>query len=219
MNIYYFFFFYNNINIKCILYQQEIATNTRRSTDVNPDVNHAWLGSIWPSAGFVPKSAGFSAELIPLAMLEVPFLPDCVAIKKFQRKNGTNLILSPVHIIYLLALSLKLFYLQTSMSCSWKWQNMQFFAFFLFGVDSIQKNRGKCATTKYSLACKFLCFFLFEIYLPIFNYFLIYIYKKIAVFCYPFWCKLIKVFSETFTFLDFMQGSIIFARKCTKIAH
>lgn len=96
------FFFYNNINIKCILYQQEIATNTRRSTDVNPDVNHAWLGSIWPSAGFVPKSAGFSAELIPLAMLEVPFLPDCVAIKKFQRKNGTNLILSPVHIIYLL---------------------------------------------------------------------------------------------------------------------
>lgn len=88
----YYFFFYNNINIKCILYQQEIATNTRRSTDVNPDVNHAWLGSIWPSAGFVPKSAGFSAELIPLAMLEVPFLPDCVAIKKFQRKNGTNLI-------------------------------------------------------------------------------------------------------------------------------
>lgn len=50
--------------------------------------------------------------------------------------------------------------------------------FFLFGVDSIQKKRGKCATTKYSLACKFLCFFLFEIYLPIFNYFLIYIYKK-----------------------------------------
>lgn len=127
-------FFYNNINIKCILYQQEIATNTTRSTDVNPDVNHAWLGSIWPSAGFVPKSAGFSAELIPLAMLEVPFLPDCVAIKKFQRKNGTNLILSPVHIIYLLALSLKLFYLQTSMSCSWKWQNMQFFAFFFFLV-------------------------------------------------------------------------------------
>lgn len=131
LNMYYFFL-YNNINIKCILYQQEIATNTRRSTDVNPDVNRAWLGSIWPSAGFVPKSAGFSAELIPLAMLEVPFLPDCVAIKKFQRKNGTNLILSPVHIIYLLALSLKLFYLQTSMSCSWKWQNMQFFAFFSF---------------------------------------------------------------------------------------
>lgn len=53
-----------------------------------------------------------------------------------------------------------------------------FLHFFLFGVDSIQKNRGKCATTKYSLACKFLCFFLFEIYLPIFDYFLIYIYKK-----------------------------------------
>lgn len=103
-----------------VIYQQETATNTTKSTDVNPGVNRAWLGSIWPSAGFVPKSAGFSAELILLAMLEVPFLPDCVAIKKFQRKNGTNLILilikSPVHTIYLLALSLKSFYLQTSMN-------------------------------------------------------------------------------------------------------
>lgn len=101
-----------------LIYQQETATNMTKSTDVNPGVNRAWLGSIWPSAGFVPKSAGFSAELILLAMLEVPFLPDCVAIKKFQRKNGTNLILikSPVHTIYLLALSLKSFYLQTSMN-------------------------------------------------------------------------------------------------------
>lgn len=79
-----------------------------------------------------------------------------------------------------------------------------FCIFFFLVLIAYKKNRGKCATTKYSLACKFLCFFLFEIYLPIFNYFLIYIYKKIAVFCYPFWCKLIKVFSETFTFLDFM---------------
>lgn len=62
-----------------LIYQQETATNTTKSTDVNPGVNRAWLGSIWPSAGFVPKSAGFSAELILLAMLEVPFLPDCVA--------------------------------------------------------------------------------------------------------------------------------------------
>lgn len=85
-------------------------------------MNRAWLGSIWPSAGFVPKSTGFSAELVLLAMLEVPFLPDCVAVKKFQRKMAPiyfNLILikSPVHTIYLLALSLKSFNLQTSMIC------------------------------------------------------------------------------------------------------
>lgn len=38
----------------------------------------------------------------------------------------------------------------------------------------------------------------------IFQYLIIFWYISIKKFCYPFWCKLIKVFSETFTFLDFM---------------
>lgn len=56
-----------------------------------------------------------------------------VSKKKWHQFNF-NLISSPVQTIYLLALSLKLFNLQTSMNCSRKSQNMQFFAFFFFLV-------------------------------------------------------------------------------------
>lgn len=59
--------------------------------------------------------------------------------------------------------------------------------FFLVSIANKKKkkHRGKCATTKYSLACKFLFFFLFEIYLPFFNYG-IFQYLKNIVFCSPF---------------------------------
>lgn len=198
-----------------LIYQQETATNTTKSTDVNPGVNRAWLGSIWPSAGFVPKSAGFSAELILLAMLEVPFLPDCVAIKKFQRKNGTNLILilikSPVHTIYLLALSLKSFYLQTSMNWSWKWQNMQFFCI-------IQKKKQTEENVRLQSTVLHANFFFSFCLKFIFHFLIIFQYLKNIVFCSPFFrCILIVVFFWNFYILDLMLGSIIFARKCTEI--
>lgn len=51
-------------------------------------LNHAWLGSVWPSVvGFGPRSSGFSAGLAQLAMLEVLFLPDCVAGRVFKEKK------------------------------------------------------------------------------------------------------------------------------------